>query len=438
MLETITIQNFKSYKKASLPLAPLTLLIGANASGKSNAIEAIRLMSWLAKGSRLDEIEKDVQKENAIVRGRSLDLFRFDADQLTLGGHLSGAPDSWNDFEITIGRPFGELALTGEKVTKLFEALPLYEIKTEPTQHSDEIRVMYNNFKKGGHKPQIPCSSRQAIFYQLETPSRFGKEHSKSQKVIPAVTKALRQDLRSILFLDPRPSQMRGWAFPSERDMSEDGNNVSAVLYDLVVKKGRKQAVLDFIQSLPEQDITDIKFIDTPRSEVMVQLEETFGSKSENLDAGLLSDGTLRVLAIAAALLSAPSGTLVIIEEVDNGVHPSRAKTLIEQVEAVAKKRNLRVLLSTHNPALLNAVPVSTLGDVVCCYRDPDLGDSKLVKLGDLDRYPELVAQGPLGDLVTKQILDRFLKDKRSPEDVKQSSLDWLENYTDSVKEAEK
>jgi len=36
-----------------LSLAPITFLIGANASGKSNALEAIRLLSWLAKGSRL-------------------------------------------------------------------------------------------------------------------------------------------------------------------------------------------------------------------------------------------------------------------------------------------------------------------------------------------------------------------------------------------------
>lgn len=40
MIERIDISNFKSCKKASLPLAPLTVLVGANASGKSNALEA--------------------------------------------------------------------------------------------------------------------------------------------------------------------------------------------------------------------------------------------------------------------------------------------------------------------------------------------------------------------------------------------------------------
>ena len=47
MLSSFTIQNFKSYRDATLKLAPLTVLIGANASGKSNAIEGLRLLSWI-------------------------------------------------------------------------------------------------------------------------------------------------------------------------------------------------------------------------------------------------------------------------------------------------------------------------------------------------------------------------------------------------------
>jgi AAA15 family ATPase/GTPase len=44
MIESFTLENFKSFKKATLPLAPLTLLVGPNASGKSNAIEGLELL----------------------------------------------------------------------------------------------------------------------------------------------------------------------------------------------------------------------------------------------------------------------------------------------------------------------------------------------------------------------------------------------------------
>jgi predicted ATPase len=83
-----------------------------------------------------------------------------------------------------------------------------------------------------------------------------------------------------------------------------------------------------------------------------------------------LSDGTLRVLAIAATLLSVNSGTFVIIEEIDNGVHPSRADNLVKQIREIALERKLRVLITSHNQALLDAVPDSDIGNVLCCYRE--------------------------------------------------------------------
>lgn len=53
MLTSFSLRDFKSFREASLPLGPLTVLIGANAAGKSNAIEALRLLSWLAQGQKL-------------------------------------------------------------------------------------------------------------------------------------------------------------------------------------------------------------------------------------------------------------------------------------------------------------------------------------------------------------------------------------------------
>ena len=237
-----------------------------------------------------------------------------------------------------------------------------------------------------------------------------------------------RKLLEEILFLDPNPRAMREYSFVVERTLKGDGSNLSSVLYELCVRKRRKGEVLSFIRSLPEQDITNIDFIETPRNEVMVNLMESFGGRDHVWDVQVLSDGTLRVLAVAAALLSAPEGSLVIVEEIDNGVHPSRAGILLENIQKVAESRNIRVLVTTHNPALLDALPTKAVPDVVCCYRDPDKGDSRLVRLEDLYRYPELVAQGGLGQLMTKGILDRYLKDKTKPEERKAKAMEWLES----------
>ena len=430
MLTSLTLRNFKSYQEATLSLAPITFLIGANASGKSNALEAIRLLSWLAKGSRLDDIERNIQSGNAIVRGQVIDLFGAEKQYFTLGTHIDNAPDGWTDFEIEIGLLSDQLIISGESVSKASkdQEFTLYKIDGDPNRHTDEIRVMYNNFKKGGNKPHIPCSNRQAIFYQLETPSRFQQNHTQSQKIIPAVTKVIRETLRNIVFLDPRPEVMRDYAYAKYDDIKEDGSNLSSVLY-AVCQQGetQKNKLLDFIRSLPEQDITDIRFSITDRNDVMVRLIESFGNKEHKVDAPLLSDGTLRVLAIAATLLSVNPGTFVIIEEIDNGVHPSRADNLVKQIREIALERKLRVLITSHNPALLDAVPDSDIGNVLCCYRDPQAGDSRIVRLADLERFPELIVQGTLGQLMTKQVLDKFLKDKSTAEQRQQNALSWLE-----------
>jgi predicted ATPase len=439
MLTSITLGNFKSYQKATLPLAAMTFLIGPNASGKSNALEAIRLLNWLAKGSRLDDIERAIQGGDTVVRGLARDLFREPNKPIMLGANISDVLYDWEYFSIEIAQHQEQLIIESEKITSELETVPLYQVDSKPKSHSDEIRVAYNNFKPGGNKPHIPCSNRQAIFYQLETPARFDNGNKDSQKIIPSVTKAFRENLRNIVFLDPRPTLMRDYVYIKDNEISEDGKNLSAVLFAICDQGSEaKQKLLAFVRSLPEQDITDIQFIKTERMDVMVKLEESFGEKTRMVDAPLLSDGTLRVLAIGAALLTAPQGALVVIEEIDNGVHPSRATTLVKQIESIASERKLRVLLTSHNPALLDALPDKALADVLCCYRDPKQGDSRLIRLGNLDRFPELVAQGPLGQLMTRRILERFLKDDTNSKQRQTAALNWLEKLKNEESETGK
>lgn len=438
MIKSISLSNFKSYDNAELRLAPLTFMIGANASGKSNALEAIRLLSWLAQGSRLDDIASISHQRGALVRGQANDLFHDQNRSFGLGCECDGVQDGWGKLNIEIGLFADQLVLTGEGVQKHSSegpsTVPLYKVEGEPSVHSDEIQVIYNDFRKGRNKPSIPCSNRQAIFYQLESPGRFEANHPESQKIIPSVTKSFREALRHIVFLDARPAVMRDYSYDKDNQMKEDGSNLSSVLYRICRESDAgRQKLLEFIRSLPEQNIVDIKFIETDRRDVMVRLVESFGGQNRDVDAPLLSDGTLRVLAVAAVLLSAPRGSLVVIEELDNGVHPSRAANLVSQIQAAATERDLQILLTTHNPALLDALPNRSLADVLCCFRDPQDGKSRISRLGDIERFPELVAQGSLGELVTQRILDRFLKDPTTEEQFQQRSFEWLDALQNEV-----
>ncbi|WP_242031069.1 AAA family ATPase [Anabaena sp. FACHB-1237] len=88
MLTEFHLSNFKSYKTSSLPLGPLTVLIGANAAGKSNAIEGLRLLSWLAQGHKLSSIQYEINNTEGLIRGRINDLCYQGESNFTLGCKL--------------------------------------------------------------------------------------------------------------------------------------------------------------------------------------------------------------------------------------------------------------------------------------------------------------------------------------------------------------
>ncbi len=434
MLTAFNLKTFKSYQDARLPLGPLTVLIGANASGKSNAIEGLRLLSWLAQGRKLSSIRYAVQDSERVVRGRVSDLGYVGSESFGVGCTTNLA--EWNQLDMEVSLRGDGLHISSESISSPHTAVPLYVLDQPSEGRSSDAGVAYNNFARGGKKPHITCSDEAAIFTQLDSPATFAAEHKSARRIIPKIVRQYQVWLSNILFLDPSPAKMRDYSFPSDRRLMGDGTNLSSVLFalwgldgaatDSPVKEQR-DAILQFIQSLPEQDIDTLGFLNGPRGEVMVEVLETFGGKARRYDASLLSDGTLRVLAIAAAMLSATEGSLVVIEEIDNGVHPSRARHLLEQIRTIAQRRSLRVLLSTHNPAMLDALPDSAVPDVVFCYRDPDNGSSRLVRLEDVPDYPELIAQGTLGHLMTSGVLERFVKRNPGSKERKKRALAWLE-----------
>jgi predicted ATPase len=425
MLTEFTLANFKSYRNSRLPLGSLTVLIGANAAGKSNVIEGLRFLSWLAQGQRLSSIQYAVNSADRVVRGRVQDLCCRGESSFTVGCRLDST--DWNQLNITLNIREGEMHIENEKIVGSNSQVPLYEI-IQPSQGvGTDVSVAYNNFTQGRNKPRVTCSDQMAMFIQLDSHSQFDAKYRQSQKTIPTTVRAYQQVLQNILFLDPVPTRMREYSFKSDKRLQEDGTNLSSVLFRLWENQPEnQQIILNFIQSLPEQAIDGLDFIFGPRDEVMVRLAETFGHNIRYCEAALLSDGTLRVLAIAAAMLSATAGSLVVIEEIDNGVHPNRAKHLLASIRDIAERRKLRVLLSTHNPALMDALPDAALGDVVFCYRDPVQGDSQLVRLGDMSEFPGLISQGSLGQLVTAGIVDRFVKSPHTPADRKQQAMEWL------------
>ena len=421
MLTSFTLENFKSFREpATLPLAPLTMLAGANASGKSNLVEALRLLRLIAEGNKLSRVFKVLRHERFPIRGTARDLAFEGRDRFTLSCRT--ADEKWNDYSITLGRSCGDadFHIAHERIAIAGSEGDIPLLNGTPAPPNFKLNK-FDFSTGGGMFLDIGIS----ILPGIKTLPRMENDHVTNE--IREVSTFYAHCLSDTVFLDMRPHVMRHYSFKSEISLGENGENLSGVLYNLCLHKENRQRLLELIATLPEQAISDIDFIETPRNEAMVILTETFGGRETTYDASLLSDGTLRVLAIAAAALSAKEGSLVVIEEIDNGIHPSRAEGLLRRLSDIAKERSLRLLLTTHNPALLDALPQEAVPDVVFCFRHPETGASRLTRLSDLPDYSGLVARGGIGSLMTQGIVDRFVKNPRTPDEKRRQALAWLE-----------
>ena len=443
---SLNIRNFKSYKEATLPLAPLTLLIGANASGKSNAIEAFRFLSWVAGGERLSTLKNRVNDSDKVVRGSIKDLafndendfsLTFsDAENISYSGVfiindsqllLSGEVYSEGESSIFFyrGKDFKEILLKYLNKSIIEESHCLQEdIKLEDSSRSKWMFKRISDFVVAANFPEKDLSIlSMRDLYRVIWQGFY--DVTKVRPINIDTLDRLSDFLTTTLFFDFVPYNMRRDSV-LDSTLRNDGSNLAGVLFNICQDPLTKSKLLQLIQSLPEQDITDIKFYVDHRERIEFSLIETFGDNPIERTMDLLSDGTLKVLGIGAALLSVPEGATVVIEEIDNSIHPTRAHEILTLLRRYATERKLNLLLSTHNPALMDALPDAALADVVFCYRDPKWGDSKLVRLGDLEDYLGLVAQGSLGELVTQGIVERFVKDPATPEQRKSQALDWL------------
>lgn len=429
VLHGFAVRNFKSFREAQLTLRPLTVLIGANASGKTNLLEALQLLAWIASGRQLPQILSAIRDEDLSLRGTLPQLTRSEGP-IEFECRILGRSDKqkwdlkfWLD--LSVDEPLGPRVHFEQLHALNIESSPPLYLAENPSSAGHGLRIEYNNFARGGKKPHIEGSALQPVFTQLTSGARFSANHEKSQRLIPSAARVVAETLQDILVIDPSPRRMRGYSHELDRSLRSDGANVSAVLYALSTGDTRER-VLEFVRALPEQDITGIDFLKTPRGEVMVTLEETFGGTTQQREAALLSDGTLRALVIAAAMLSAKPGSTLVIEEVDNGIHPPRVARMLELMQREAVNRGLRLLVTTHNPALLDAIPEAELPHAVACYRDPIEGDSRLVRLGDLGSFPALMAGGSLGALVTRGVLERMLRNPQTDEQRRANALAWL------------
>ena len=416
MITSIRLVNFKNFADETLRLGPFTILVGANASGKSNIRDAFRFLSGIGRGYSLAEIFGGKREAGwKPIRGAMNEIVRFDAsdlsptDQVTLAmrrGPRSLASELYSghaSFSLEVG-----LRLSGKEFRYSIEVghsrEPSVDVQFGPFRvQKEELRVESKTVytTDPDHPAGLRANTDQPILTQYVMPGRTQRLRNDPHSV------ALRDALADMRFLEPSPERMREPSFPGATVLGDCGENLSTALQEVRADVGRQETLASWLQELTPMDVEDFEFPLDPSGRTHLTIRE---KNNRRVSAYSASDGTLRFLAMLTALFCKNPPGLYFLEEIDTGIHPARLYLLLELIEKQAAKRGIQVVATTHAPDFLTFVNDSTFENISVVCRLEDSQDAIIRPVAELPNAEKLrTSQGGLGRLLTSRWMETAL-----------------------------
>ena len=417
MITSLRLLNFKNFADETLKVGPFTVIVGANASGKSNIRDAFRFLHGIGRGYTLAEIlggkyGPGGQLEWEGIRGAPNEIARFRK------GHF------YVPYTFSL---HAEMDLVG---TKTFYSITVEFDPGRPDGFrvlEEELRagsvIVYTTVKDDRGSPLMVLKG-----YDIELPTHLGQRSAEAggldaqlSRAQPALAQFLRlpddiqrqsiPDVHSALggvrFLELSPVRMREPSVPGATILGDSGQNLPSVLESICADRQRKSTLMSWLEELTPMDVKELEFPRDPSGRVHLHIVERNGRKVSAYSA---SDGTLRFLGILAALLGSNEGGLYFFEEIDSGIHPNRLWLLLDLIERQTAKGKIQVVTTTHSPALLAWMNDTTFEHTSVVYRDEYWTDSVIRPIAGLYNLRELRESQGLERLLTSGWFETAMK----------------------------
>ena len=394
MITKIILKDFKGFKDATLELGPFSVVVGSNAAGKSNIRDALRFLHGIGRGYTLAEIiggkfGAGGQTEWQPIRGSGPELIRFGEKGFSLDIHGRHPLFKYHYFveivtDLNTRTGFRvaseELSLSGGE--PLFTSRPG---RVDPVGNQDDDTHLLLRMAKTGEQKKfglrIAARNDQPAITQILEEKRVVSR----QKMF--IAEVLNQ-FESIRFLDLVPDAMRQSAFPGQQILGDSGENLPTVLQSICDDPVRADILYQWIRELTPLDVNKLDFVkDQVTGRIQFQIIEENGTR---ISAYSASDGTLRFLAMLAALLGDQPARFYFFEEIDNGIHPARLKLLVDLIESVTGDGSIQVLTTTHSPELVAMVSEGTFTHMSVVVRVPGTNYSQIRRVSELANLKKL------------------------------------------------
>lgn len=337
MFTRIEAKNYRCLKEVSQPLNPFEILVGPNGSGKSTFLDVIGFLSDFATDGLIAAVERRTENFHDLVFGRSGASFQLSVDMDTLEEFLDP----------------GDVGIRYSSVFRLDTAID--RLIVGPQRMGTILR------EKGADGAFRDVRADESFSLGIEADHHSFLPGSMG-KFPEALGNVFRDDIRTVeldagLLRKPSPAGSAG-----EKRIT--GAGLARLIGNLKSKHPAAfQDWLSHIQTaLPE--IRDIDSIPRPWENtryVMVQYQE-----GVQVPSWMLSEGTLRLLQLTILAYLPDFFGVYLIEEPENGVHPSALETIYQSLSSIY---DAQVLVSSHSPILLNMAKPEQL---LCFSKSPD------------------------------------------------------------------
>ncbi len=420
MIDRIAVENFKSLRRVDLKLGRMNLFIGANASGKSNFLEALRVLQGIGNGFTISEIldGKPKSATNATwegVRGGSgyVSFSGIEGNE-EVSFNVRGRWDSpipWESIGLQDSRlrsletwPIWALEIsfrpTGGKIVRECFSLEGHTIyRFTPETDSDQFANYPANsgtsrsFKIDNRRPAL---EQFASLYRHDLFEDCPREH-------PDLAARTGTTLANMQRLDPAFTHLRSYSdAPSARRMGDRGENFAALVQSICEDEKAKDVYLSWLRELRPEEIDDAGVVYGAVGEPLFILSEN----GRDFPAQVLSDGTLRFAALAAALFQPDMPSLLMMEEIENGIHASRLRLLLELLRGQAEEAGTQIVATTHSATVLDWLSEEDYKTTFFCKRDEETGESRIRALADVPRFLDVVKETPASELFAEGWLE--------------------------------
>ncbi|MGA2385967.1 MAG: AAA family ATPase [Candidatus Bathyarchaeia archaeon] len=390
----LEIRNFKSYKELKLKFGDVNLLIGPNASGKSNLVSVFKFLNDIC----ILGLEDAVSLQGGIDWIRNVNLSKEEPIEVKL--HLTD--DSLLDIPTTkdakksfnLGDIYYQFKISINKRTNTYQVI-------EESLHNSLNLFLFTKKSKepsatAGAKIIIERKKGNRFVSKLDDPTNFLKDLERAYLIpkapfqfeppSPSLLKRSNQDLvilreytstfssyllylflRDMQFFDIDPKLARySYSITGKNELEPDGHNLALVLSKLLKNKQRKETLqsiirdlLPFVKGYSVKQMAD--------KSLVTYLNEEYCAKKP-IPATFTSDGTIYLTALLVALLSRRKGDfLVVVEEPERNIHPFLISKMVTILKDIAKTNGRQLVLTTHSPQFVKNMNVD---EIILVTRD--------------------------------------------------------------------